>query len=313
MDRFFNLLRKSLVATMVVMLTFVVSYVPHEHNKVPEAEAQWAVIDAAHIKVSAENTFANLARWALDIYQDWKESIGDGLAWYMAKAIISNMIRELTMWIQSGFQGRPMFIENLGDFMLETSDRAIGEFIDGELGDLGSFICSPFKLDILAAIASDYSASRDKPPSCTLTGVIDNLAGFTEGTQGSFSKGGWDDWMDITSNPGQYTAYGSYLEAESEAGVRIANARNQVLWEADMGNGFFSAKECKEAEGAGGYTQTICNIVTPGKLIEDALSEGLDSDRESLVAADEINELVGALIDQAANRVFTGARGVLGM
>lgn len=48
MDRFFNLLRKSLVATMVVMLTFVVSYVPHEHNKVPEAEALFGVGDIVY-------------------------------------------------------------------------------------------------------------------------------------------------------------------------------------------------------------------------------------------------------------------------
>jgi hypothetical protein len=313
MDTFFNYLRKGLLSSILLIFSFVVIYAPYQvanHNSVPEAEASWPTWDAGNIIQTTKNFLANTARWAIDMVMEWKEMIGEGIGWAFAKAMISQMIKELTNWVNSGFQGRPMFVEDLGGFMLETADRVAGEYLE-ELGGINSFLCSPFKLDIRAALATDYANKRDGPVTCSLTGIIDNLEGFVDGTQGSFSKGGWDSWLTMAAQPSTYSAYGQYLEAKSYGEIQIINAKGEVQQELDYGKGFFSAKECETYDG-GGFQETVCSIVSPGSTIASALNKAIDAPIDTLIAADDINNLVGALINQAANKVFTGAGGLLG-
>ena len=64
---------------------------------------------------------------------------------------------------------------------------------------------------------------------------------------------------------------------------------------------------------AKGVPTEDCFISTPGKIIEEQLSFNLDSGRQSLVAADEINEILGALIGFLAEEALTGIGGLLGL
>jgi hypothetical protein len=189
----------------------------------------------------------------------------------------------------------------------------MGEYISN-LGALGSFLCDPFKLDIQIALSLQYQRSRiDQPaPTCTLAGVINNIEGFLDGAQGSFSEGGWDDWFDITAKPETYTPYGAALAAETGAHIRILNAKGEAAAKLEWGAGFLSGEICKVVSGPGGDTEE-CDITKPGKIIEEALSFNLDSGRQSLVTADEIDEVIGALISQLANKALTGAAGLLGL
>lgn len=53
-------------------------------------------------------------------------------------------------------------------------------------------------------------------------------------------------------------------------------------------------------------------IQTPGSIIQDQLNQVLPSQLRSLEVADEINEIVGALINQMLNQIFGGIGGLLG-
>lgn len=48
-------------------------------------------------------------------------------------------------------------------------------------------------------------------------------------------------------------------------------------------------------------------------MIVEALNNHIDTGRESLITADEINEIIGALIGQLANTALSGAAGLLGL
>jgi hypothetical protein len=68
---------------------------------------------------------------------------------------------------------------------------------------------------------------------------------------------------------------------------------------------------CQAIEGSSGGED--CSIVTPGKIVQEALTLNLDTGRQVLVQADEINELIGALLNQLANKAITGVAGLLGL
>ncbi|MEY3783925.1 MAG: hypothetical protein RLZZ230_247 [Candidatus Parcubacteria bacterium] len=339
MDTFFTILKKILFATTLTVFAFMAVYIP---QSVQDANAQEIVYDPTNwfenvliygvttdlLTEATANTIANTVSAAKNtlsavfngitsfatnsIYT--KEFILDGIAWAIAKAIISSMVGSLVNWINTGFKGSPAFVQDLLGTLLEEADNAAGQYIK-DLGAIGSFICSPFKLDVQIALSIQYQHNRvneTAPADCSLSGVIDNIEGFLSGAKGSFSEGGWGDWLDISASPERFTPYGSMLSAELGAEAAIINAKGEKLSILNFGQGFLSNEVCESVSSDVGPKEE-CYISTPGKTIVDALSSNLDSGRQSLIAADEIDEIIGALLNQLANKAITGAAGLLGL
>jgi hypothetical protein len=225
----------------------------------------------------------------------------------LAKIVLHNMTAEIVNWINSGFQGSPAFVTDLGQFLLDSADQAAGQFIYDD-PDL-SFLCSPFQLDVKIALAVSYQESTyDSFASCTLSDVTDNIEGFLSG---SFSEGGWQSWFEVTQNPIN-TPTGAYLEAEGEMYARIVDAQGNTIKELDWGGGFLSFKVCDETAAATGAQQN-CTITTPGQTIADQINTTLGAGQDELIAADEINEIIAALFAQLAKQAITGVNGLLGV
>ncbi len=240
-----------------------------------------------------------------------KENILDGIGWAIAKQMVSNMTRSLINWINSGFEGSPSFITDLNGFLLDALDTAAGEYIRS-LGGIGEFICSPFRLDIQAALSASYAQARSGMPSgptapaCRLTDIANNIQGFFAG----INEGGWQDWLQVTSDP-QNTPYGAYLEAQYRLKIKLVNDAGQEIEVANWGDGFLSKKICEAIEGSSGSEQ--CIISTPGQVISEALTFQLSTGPRSLIEADEINELIGALLNQLVLKAMEGINGLLGL
>jgi len=316
MDTFFLGLKKILVGTMFVVFGFVMTYIPQiptSHTADVYAGGIGGIVNdpintaqnALTTVQSTINASANTLGWT-------KELTLDGIGWALAKRVVSGMVSSLIDWVNSGFQGRPAFIADLRGFLLNIVDEEIGKFIS-ELGSIGSFICSPFRLDVQIAVATQYEqygadGTGQSAPTCTLTGVIDNIQGFISGVD---SGGGLADWLTITATPQTYTPYGALLSAQATARARIINAEGETLTELNWGSGFISQSVCQAIEGSSGGED--CSIVTPGKIVQEALTLNLDTGRQVLVQADEINELIGALLNQLANKAITGVAGLLGL
>lgn len=320
MDTFFNLLKKTIVGTVFFMFAIVAVYVPQDWNKIDQAHA-WFASEATQMlnhvlleSINAEttvNTAANVTTAAGTESLFVKETVLDAIAWALAKMVISSMVQSLISWINSGFEGSPMFVQDLSGFLRNAADEAIGVYLD-DLGGVGSFICSPFRLDVQIAVAIEYERTRigQPAPTCTLTGVFDNFEGFIGGERGSFSQGGWNDWIDISSSPEMYTPFGQVLAGQAGARSAILNAKGEELSILDFGDGFLSGKVCEDTPDS---DRENCWISKPGKVIEESLSSHLDSGREALVTADEIDEILSALLSQLAQTALTGAAGLLGL
>lgn len=327
MDSFFVFLKKSLVATIFMMFAVVATYIPQDWNKVELAYAGGATggsteptqilnnIELVGVNISSALSAGFDAITSFATNSDWIKNFSlDGIAWNIAKAVISSMVSSLIQWINSGFKGSPMFVQDLGGFLRNAADAAIGEYIE-ELGGPLSFLCDPFKLDIQVAVSLEYQqvqVNRQPAPTCTLSGILENIESFTTGTQGSFANGGWDAWFEIATNPTMYTPYGAEMAAKNQAYVRILNTKGEEAAKLDWGAGFLSGEICNIVQG-NGTSKEECFISKPGKVIQEALSFNLDSGRQSLITADEFNEVVAALMGQLAQTAFTGAAGLLGL
>ena len=318
MDTFFLGLKKLLVTTMFVVFAFVMIYVPQAPtSNVAEVNAGGGgggriVFDPTNTAQNLNTTIQSTINAAADTLNWTKENILDGIGWALAKRVISGMVSSLIDWVNSGFEGRPAFITDLGGFLRNIVDEELGRVIS-ELGAVGSFICSPFRLDVQVSIATQYAqfdadGRNQSAPTCTLTGIIDNIQGFISGID---PGRGLADWLTITATPETYTPYGALLSAQATARARLINAEGTTLTELNWGSGFLSQSVCQAIEGTSSGQD--CSIVTPGAIIQDALTLNLDSGRQVLVEADEINELIGALLAQLANKAITGISGLLGL
>lgn len=306
-DTFFNILRKGFVAALALMFAFVLIYIPQEfshHQTVSEAQA-FLGVDIPNL---VQNTISAVAGVAIHL----KEFTLDGIAWAIAKAIVARMVSSLVDWINSGFKGSPAFISDLKRYLLVALDEAAGSFIQDLTGD-ASFLCDPFKLDIQIAIALEYENIREDKPfgeSCKLSDMVHNVKDFFTGT---FEEGGWKDWITVTSQPEKYTPYGQMLQAEQGLARQLAktekNERDQAAW----ASGFKSTKVCETVQKPAGGTTVRCSIATLGRTISDHLSKSLGAGQDTLVTADEISEIIGALIGQLAQKAVTGINGLLGL
>jgi len=162
------------------------------------------------------------------------------------KTILKNVLKRLTestvAWINSGFKGNPSFITNTEDYILDTADKTVGDFLMGS--DL-EFLCDPFKLQVKLALGLQYRPFKEQI-ECSFTEVVDNINGaMNKFTNGDFiGGGGWDSWLKMTT-VSQNNQMGAMILAQGELDARIAAQKERAVLEANWGGGFMSWKDCK--------------------------------------------------------------------
>lgn len=263
-----------------------------------KAEALDIVFDPENFAENLATKALTAAELALEQSLNIKEFTLDGIAFGIAKTILQQNVKTLVNWINSGFEGSPMFITDLEQYLLDAADKAAGDFISGtELG----FICEPFQADIKFVLNLEYQQARDfaQEASCTLSGSAENVENFYNGV----ASGGWQQWFEVVQSP-QNNPYGAYMLGRAELRQRVEAAEENATTKADWGDGFLSVEDCSSG---------TCVTVTPGSLIADELSFSLTIGDRTLIEADEINEIISALFSQLMNQVMTGIGGLTGV
>ncbi len=221
----------------------------------------------------------------------------DSIATTFLKPLIRNMTNSLVQWINSGFQGSPLFVSDPAKFFIGVADRIAGSFIEGS--DL-AFLCSPFSLKIRLALNLNYSARFRDEIGCTLTDVVENIDNF----QKDFTQGGWDAWFSMTQNP-QNNAQGAYLSSQSQLDIRLASALGIEVAQLDWGQGFLSFRDCEIYDQTGKCIK-YGPTKTPGTVINGQLQDALGTDLSQLELADEFDEIVAALVGQLFSKIQQG-------
>ncbi len=231
-----------------------------------------------------------------------KEFSLDAIGWALGNIVIKEMLRSTTQWVKSGFKGSPAFVTDMQGFLLNIADKVAGNFI---YGTPLSALCSPFSLNIKLALDLQYQETRTGyVAQCRLSRVIGNVDRFL---QGDFMQGGWDGWYNVALTPAN-NPYGAMLEAQGGLSASIAGAQGIEMKFLEFGRGMLSVRDPKCTGEFG-----PCPVVTPGAIVETQVNETLGLPAKKLAVADEINELVGALMAQLANQALSGAGGLLGL
>ncbi len=243
------------------------------------------------------------------------EKILNCLTRVIARVALDQMTRSIVQWINSGFNGKPSFVQNYNQFFTNVADQAAGEFIRGS----GlAFLCSPFRPQVRIAIAQAY-ANRGAQ-SCSLTKIIGNANSFLNG---NFSSGGWGGFLSLTTMPIN-NPYGSYAYGQISLGNYQATKLSEQASRLQQGQGFLPVTkklDCTPVAGTSGRPDdqlTNCReiVVTPGRTVADAVSKVTGNSIDTLNLAKNFDEIINALISQLLTRTLYnglgGAEGTIG-
>lgn len=214
----------------------------------------------------------------------------DGVAFCLLNSMIVGLSDATVAWINSGFEGNPIFIDNPEKFFKDLADREISIFLS-ELGD--GFLCKEFDLDLKLAIINQETERRGG--WCTLDRAKENVERTLSGDWFSFEV-----YDEIRKNPAN-TPVGAYLILDGEIRTSVQEQIANTSKELDWGGGYFSWKVCEEVEvdeGFAGPANQICETVTPGDVIQSKVNDRLGLAEGRILVADEFNEIVNALVNQ---------------
>jgi len=254
-----------------------------------------------------QNTFTAISTASLE----QKELIWDGLFFDIAQQALEQMTTDMIAWVNSGFDGEPAFVTDLEKHLLGIQDAVAAEFIYG--AGLGA-VCTPFKIDLIGAIANQYRAQRNSgnsggtsQPNDAYSCTADKIPGGNQAAflSGNFNAGGWAMWFETVLNPEKNTPVGVKASADNDLRNAAAKAIAIEQTELDWAGGIKSQKVCNGP--------LDCTIVTPGSLIKDQITAHLNIPINRLLQADEMNEVIGALFGNLANEAITGVNGLLGL
>lgn len=240
----------------------------------------------------------------------------DVFGWTIAKLLMAALMEQIVNWVRdSGVDKGPLFITDWAFYLQNAADQAGGEFIE-ELKI--TQICQPFKRQITTLFADAGSISNRVPISqrgaCTVSDSLNSMGAFYNDFSGS-----WEMYNTLLTQP-QNNYYGEYLIAldnmMAEQDITVTGAEK----EAESALGFLGEKECEsydidipgtDDDPGGTVTFEDCSIISPGKSVETELSKVLETNLENFNIADELDEVLAAILGSILQNVIFEAGGIL--
>jgi hypothetical protein len=261
-----------------------------------------------------------------------KEYVLDPLAYTVQKVALQSVTKSVVNWINSGFNGSPAFVTDLNSTLLRVSDTYATNFLN-QL-NTNTSIRSPFQSQVAQSVRANYflSTSNDGfflQNPYTLNQVSPNDAAFL---RGDFTQGGWNAWLASIQNPSNNPFGARLLQEQALSGV-VGNAVDTQKEELRWSGGFnsFRGTNCGISTGntrvdvtnLGATAKNIAlttvdnclfnGIQTSGSVIANAANQYfVNNGLNQYITADEVNEVVGALMGQLVNKVL-GNGGLLGV
>jgi hypothetical protein len=240
-------------------------------------------------KSSRKKEVASAEVFDIPILPSW-----DAIAYCLANVIITYVSDSTIAWIQSGFEGKPAFVDDPTKLFNDIADYEMSNFLE-TLG--GGALCEPFEAYVTLGLVENYTNDFSTTGRCTLDTVEGNINSFLSGD--SFN---YDTWFAMTQNPAN-NPYGSYLLAESEARNRISAGIGPIKTELDWGNGYFAWK-AKDGPNAG-------KTITPGTVIQSQLEERLNLAPNRLVLAEKFDQVISSLVNYLIKTALTETLGAV--
>ncbi len=164
----------------------------------------------------------------------------------IAKAALREMTTSTVNWINSGFEGKPLYFENPKSFYLSIRDQQVQTFID-EIGY--DSIKYPFGQDYAFGLIDSVSRTFEQNARYSLNEAIEatHPGSTAEDFYEDFSIGGWDAFLSMATIPAN-NPVGFQYEAQKEIEKRTEGTEQSpaeiVKAKVQQGLGFLSPQEC---------------------------------------------------------------------
>ena len=239
----------------------------------------------------------------------YKECVLDGITNSMRETLISFIIKSVVRWTNQGFDGNPAYVTNLPLHLLERiSDPVAEQFITGGATQT---IPAEFRRDVRTRLARDYAQetrNSEEDLRCDLSDK--ELSAFAAGDfKGS---GGWAGLFKFSSRSGCNPLL-SYYTAKNQLQQKIQSEVDREQTQLAWGNGFRSVENTRDVPLGGNQVARVKRIVTPGFLIAEHLRQTIGTGLRQSENADEIDEVISALMSNIGTEVLTDLEGLAGL
>ncbi|MDQ5971198.1 MAG: hypothetical protein QG566_144 [Patescibacteria group bacterium] len=248
----------------------------------------------------------------------------DGIAYSLAKAQLAKMTQTTVNWINSGFNGDPLYIRDRESYFQSIADGQLLNLV-GPLASIENRYIYPFGRSVARSIINSQKSTYESRAQSTLDRSLRDGA-TTEDFANDFSKGGWDGWFSLTQND-QNNPLGFGIMTSQELADRTAEKTNTAIAELAEGKGFLSQKRCAEYEKDSTYKASDAGevsgyagnrtvdrdktrrciryeVVTPGSIIAEQTATALTSNIRQLELADSLNESLNAVFSALVNQMI---------
>ncbi|OGG59281.1 hypothetical protein A3C89_02945 [Candidatus Kaiserbacteria bacterium RIFCSPHIGHO2_02_FULL_50_50] len=282
------------LATLLILSSF---FVGAQRANAIDAEdfGTWALVGLQNVFTLIGNGIEGATAWATGSLVE-KEWIADGASTVLLEMARATLVRSILDWARTGFNGSPAFVQNLKGYFEGIGDEIAAEFITGAGLDA---LCSPFALDIRAALILQFEKDRKNGEGinkCTFTDISKNIKNAGKSGKKAFTS---EDFFKVYSSPVN-TPQGAYADALGALSISITNKKGERTKLLDFGKGLLSKEECFDL----GPDKQVCQIITPGDTIANSINKTLGLGQDALVTADEINEFVGAFIGHVMQKTL---------
>ena len=231
---------------IISILAIILIIVPAILFSRPKKAAAFPVVDIPHTAISAFNLIksgitasANVVEKNLAL-KNFAKEVGKQLYQATARRLLAEMTTSTVNWINTGFHGQPLFLENPESFFRDIAKSEIKDFVD----IIGyNNIYFPFGRQTALQTIDAYKRQFESNAQYSLSKVI-NDPGLLMGYRTDFNVGGWNGFIVNTQYP-QNNSLGFQIMMNDELGRRLAGTTQNVAEKTQtalqQGLGFLSA------------------------------------------------------------------------
>lgn len=176
--------------------------------------------------------------------KDWAQTVLEQILKMIAKRLLAEMTQSTINWINSGFHGSPLFLENSDSFFKDIAKNEVRNLVDMIGYDTFNF---PFGRETALNVISSYKRQLYDNSRYTLSKVI-NDPEFLVQYRNDFDYGGWNGFLINTQYP-QNNYLGFEMIVKENLASRLEGTlkapAEEVREKLQQGLGFLSPKTCE--------------------------------------------------------------------
>ncbi|HET8581355.1 MAG TPA: hypothetical protein VFL98_02725 [Candidatus Paceibacterota bacterium] len=229
-------------------------------------------------------------------YLVYKECVLDGVVVNYRQSATADIVRQITKAVNTGNNGGPQFVTNLGNREATIYAQRGLDFLQHDTDTLNPL----FKDAVLNASAQQFYAQ------------INGAATPFSGTPGYDPNDIYGSLWNVANNPSNVPII-AYVQLNQARDSAASQAVGLDINQLEYNNGFISQQKSVQVPTADGGTRTEQEVVTPGYVISQILTQALGSGYRQLESANQVNEIISSVFSGLTDQVLSGTDGLLGI